>query len=64
LILGILVPLTAIPADLVVAWLGGTMASTLNENRKAREAMAWGGGLVLIAIAAGLFWEELKSVFA
>lgn len=60
LLLGILVPLTAIPADLVVAWLGGTMARTLNESRKAREAMAWAGGLILIGIAASLVWESLS----
>lgn len=61
LLLGILVPLTAIPADLVVAWLGGTMARTLNESRKAREAMAWAGGLVLIGIAVSLVWESLSA---
>jgi threonine/homoserine/homoserine lactone efflux protein len=61
LLLGILVPLTAIPADLVVAWLGGTLAKTLNESQKAREAMAWAGGLVLISIALGLVWESLQS---
>lgn len=60
LLLGILVPLTAIPADLVVAWLGGTMAKTLNESRKAREAMAWAGGLILIGIAVSLVWESLS----
>jgi threonine/homoserine/homoserine lactone efflux protein len=59
LLLGIVVPLTAIPADLVVAWAGGTMARTLNESRRAREIMAWAGGLVLIAIAASLVWESL-----
>jgi threonine/homoserine/homoserine lactone efflux protein len=61
LLLGILVPLTAIPADLVVAWMGGAMARTLNESRKAREAMAWAGGLVLIGIATSLVWESLST---
>lgn len=61
LLLGILVPLTAIPADLVVAWLGGTFAQTLNESRRARESMAWAGGLVLICIAAALIWENLET---
>lgn len=60
LLLGVLVPLTAIPADLVVAWLGGTIAQTLNESRKARESMAWASGLVLIGIAAVLVWENLQ----
>lgn len=62
LLLGVLVPLTAIPADLAVAWLGGTVAQTLNESRKARVSMAWVSGLVLIGIAALLIWENLQSV--
>jgi threonine/homoserine/homoserine lactone efflux protein len=53
--------LTAIPADLMVAWLGGTMTKTLNESRKAREAMAWAGGLILIGIAVSLVWESLAQ---
>jgi threonine/homoserine/homoserine lactone efflux protein len=61
LFLGILVPLTAIPADLMVAWMGGTMSSRLNESRLAREIMAWIGGLVLIGIAATLVWESIGS---
>ena len=61
LLLGVLVPLTAIPADLVVAWMGGAMARTLNESRTAREVMAWVGGLVLIGIAASLVWESLRT---
>jgi threonine/homoserine/homoserine lactone efflux protein len=60
LLLGILVPLTAIPADLVVAWLGGGLSQTLNNSRRARELLAWGGGLVLIGIAAMLVAENLK----
>jgi threonine/homoserine/homoserine lactone efflux protein len=61
LLLGVLVPLTAIPADLVVAWLGGTIAQTLNESRRARESMAWASGLVLIGIASLLVWENLQG---
>jgi threonine/homoserine/homoserine lactone efflux protein len=63
LFLGILVPLTAIPADLMVAWMGGTMSNRLNESRTAREIMAWIGGLVLIGIAATLVWESIGLVF-
>lgn len=59
LLLGILVPLTAIPADLVVAWLGGTIARSLNDSRKAREAMGWAGGLVLVAIAVSLVRSDI-----
>lgn len=54
LVLGMLVPITAVPADLVVAWMGGTAAERLAQSHKARIALAWIGGLVLIAIAANL----------
>lgn len=61
LVLGILVPLTAIPADLVVAWLGSAIAQPLNDSRKAREIMGWAGGLVLIGIAVGLVRGDLMG---
>ncbi|MEM9797893.1 MAG: LysE family translocator [Pseudomonadota bacterium] len=54
LILGILVPLTAVPSDLIVAWLGGTAAERLNRSQSARLMLSWTGGLVLIAIAVNL----------
>ncbi|WP_299815978.1 LysE family translocator [uncultured Jannaschia sp.] len=53
-VLGILVPLTAIPSDLVVAWMGGKMSRTLDRHRRLREVMAWIGGGVLVAIAIDL----------
>lgn len=57
LILGCLVPLTAVPSDIVVAILGGTMAKTFNSKKAAREVMAWVGGILLIAIALSLHIE-------
>ena len=54
LVLGILVPLTAIPMDLVVAFTGGSMARFLNRRRDMRSWMSWVAGAVLIAIAANL----------
>lgn len=54
LVLGILVPLTAIPSDLVLAYLGGTMTKIINKERVMRERMAWAGGAVLICIAVNL----------
>lgn len=54
LILGILVPLTAIPSDLVIAYLGGSLAEGLNRKQAFRERFAWAGGLTLIAIAVNL----------
>jgi threonine/homoserine/homoserine lactone efflux protein len=54
LILGALVPLTAVPSDIAVALIGGTLTDRLNRNRHLREALGWAGGLTLIAIAISL----------
>ncbi|WP_253949462.1 LysE family translocator [Mangrovicoccus sp. HB161399] len=54
LVLGSLVPLTALPSDLAVALLGGTLARTINCRSKLREYSAYGCGLVLVAIALHL----------
>lgn len=54
LILGILVPLTAIPSDAVIAYMGGTLTQSINNRQKMRERLAWAGGLTLIAIAINL----------
>jgi threonine/homoserine/homoserine lactone efflux protein len=54
LTLGVLVPLTAIPSDLVVAFMGGTLTKMLNGGNGTRVALAWSGGLILIGIALNL----------
>lgn len=54
LVLGVLVPLTAIPSDLVVAYMGGTMTKVINRENAMRERLAWAGGVLLITIAANL----------
>ncbi|WP_166418147.1 LysE family translocator [Cochlodiniinecator piscidefendens] len=54
LVLGVLVPLTAIPSDLVVAYMGGSMTKLINREHAMRERMSWVGGLILIAIALNL----------
>ncbi|WP_136443824.1 LysE family translocator [Pacificoceanicola onchidii] len=54
LVLGALVPLTAIPSDLVVAYMGGTITKAMNREREMREHLAWAGGLILIGIALNL----------
>lgn len=51
LILGALIPLTAIPADILVAYMGGSMTKVLNSQRNFRKYLAWLGGFVLILIA-------------
>ncbi|MEM7645053.1 MAG: LysE family translocator [Pseudomonadota bacterium] len=55
LVLGALVPLTAVPSDLAVAWMGGTAAERMRRSRRAHVVLGWAGGLTLIAIAANLF---------
>jgi threonine/homoserine/homoserine lactone efflux protein len=59
LILGMAVPLTAIPSDVVAAYLGGTLVQTASKKRVLREGFAWIGGLVLIAIAVNLHLRVL-----
>lgn len=54
LVLGILVPLTAVPSDLVVAFVGGSVAQTVNDNPLISKALSWTGGLILIFIALNL----------
>jgi threonine/homoserine/homoserine lactone efflux protein len=60
LVLGAIVPLTALPSDILVAFLGGKMAKTLNRSRKARVALSTVGGLALIGIAVSLLWQSLS----
>lgn len=57
LTLGALVPLTAIPSDLVVAFMGGTLASRLNDAHNFREVLAWVGGIILILIGLNLHFQ-------
>ena len=59
LVLGALVPLTAIPSDLLVAYMGGSMTKFINSGKAMRERMAWMGGIVLIGIAANLHLQIL-----
>lgn len=54
LVLGILVPLTAVPSDLVLAWMGGTLSQKINRERHFREGLAWAGGVTLVLIALNL----------
>ena len=59
LILGILVPLTAIPSDLFVAYMGGTMTNVINREKAVREYLAVIGGIILIGIALNLHLDFL-----
>jgi threonine/homoserine/homoserine lactone efflux protein len=59
LLLGILVPLTAIPSDLFVAYMGGTMTNVINREKAVREYLAVVGGIILIGIALNLHLDFL-----
>ena len=58
LILGLLVPLTAVPSDMLVAFTGGTIARNLARNRTASKLLNWLGGLFLIGLGVRLFIVE------
>ena len=55
LILGVLVPLTAVPADLIVAFAGGSMAEWIRRNTTGASILNWAGGVVLIGIGISFF---------
>lgn len=57
LILGALVPLTAVPSDIVVAFIGGSVAAAVKGNPNVRVALSLVGGLVLIGIGVSLLFQ-------
>ena len=56
-VLGILVPLTAIPSDIMVAWLVATLLQSVARNPGSRKLLAWSGGLALVAIAVNIHFD-------
>jgi threonine/homoserine/homoserine lactone efflux protein len=50
LVLGILVPLTAIPSDIIVAMTGGTLANRIAGNVTVNRALKWLGGSFLVGL--------------
>jgi threonine/homoserine/homoserine lactone efflux protein len=54
LILGVLVPMTALPSDIVVAFVGGSVAATVRANQRWSTYLHWIGGLFLIGIGVSL----------
>lgn len=57
LFLGILIPLTAIPSDILVAIMGSSLTKAINGRQTFREGFAWLGGSVLIFIAMNLHFQ-------
>lgn len=56
-VLGILIPLTAIPSDITVAWMGAKMSESVSRNPGVRKFLAWSGGFVLVVIAMNIHLE-------
>ncbi|MFT5065824.1 MAG: threonine/homoserine/homoserine lactone efflux protein [Reinekea sp.] len=54
LVLGILIPLAAIPADVLVAFMGGNLARSINRRQDFRKKLGRIGGVTLIVIALNL----------
>ena len=55
LILGTLVPLTAVPADLITAFTGGTIAKKLAENQLMKQLLNWLGAGFLAFLGLRIF---------
>lgn len=56
LILGMLVPLTAIPSDIIVSIAGGTLAQKLKRKPIAGVILGWVAGIILIGLAIRIFF--------
>lgn len=50
LVLGALVPLTAVPSDLIVAFTGGNIAARLASNQTMSRSLAWLGAAILCGL--------------
>ncbi len=55
LVLGALVPLTAVPSDLVVSLTGGALVERLKRSSRLGIALEVAGGLLLVGIGVHLF---------
>lgn len=56
LVLGVLVPLTAVPSDIIVAFIGGSVATAVRGNPNVRLALGVLGGVVLIGIGLSILF--------
>lgn len=57
LVLGMLIPLTAIPSDLIVAYTGGTLARRISGNARARCALNCVGAIFLVGLGLQIFFS-------
>ena len=56
MILGILVPLTAIPSDVFVSVIGGSLAQKLSKHPSSGKVLTWLGGIILIGLSLRLLY--------
>jgi len=56
LVLGILVPLTALPSDIIVSFTGGSLAARLDNNQFISTSLSWIGGLFLVGLGIRTFF--------
>ena len=57
LVLGLIVPLTAVPSDLIVAITGGTLAQRISTHRTAHLALKWLSGLFLVGLGVRILFQ-------
>ncbi len=55
LVLGALVPLTAVPSDIIVALSGGVIANKISAHRRVGVALHWLSATVLIGLGLRIF---------
>ena len=60
MVLGILVPLTAIPSDVVVSVIGGSLTNKLSRHPSCGITLTWIGGLILIALAVRILYLSIQ----
>ncbi|MEM7251418.1 MAG: LysE family translocator [Pseudomonadota bacterium] len=58
LVLGMLIPLTAVPSDLLVAFTGGTVARRISDNDKVRRTLNILAAVLLIGLGLRLFVSD------
>ena len=64
LVLGILVPLTAIPSDIIVSLAGGSLAVYLAKVPNASYILDWVGAMILIGLAIWVFADTAPGITA
>lgn len=55
LVLGLLVPLTAVPSDMLITFTGSTITSYVTKNTRFQIVVKWSSGLLLVGISLSLF---------